>query len=68
MLAVASEEQAKAAISYLRELEHAGMSDVERQAAEAVIDLDADENRCPACLGTIPKAARMCPECGLRLG
>ena len=44
------------------------MSDVELKAADAVVDLDADQNECPACLGTIPKGARMCPECGLRLG
>lgn len=44
------------------------MDATERKAAESVIDLDADQNECPACLGTIPKAATMCPDCGLMLG
>ena len=44
------------------------MSPEEQAAADAVIDLDADENSCPACLGTIPKQAPRCPSCGLRLG
>ena len=42
-------------------------SAVERQAADAVIDLDADEFTCPACGASFAKAPR-CPECGLRLG
>ena len=53
---------------YMQDLERAKMSDVELRAADAVIDLEADQNECPACLGTIPKNARMCPECGLMLG
>ncbi len=44
------------------------MTPEERAAAEAVIDLDAEENACPACGGRIPGEARMCPECGLVLG
>lgn len=50
------------------EAERAGMSQVERDAADCVIDLDANEATCPACSGTIPKGAVMCPECGLRIG
>ena len=48
--------------------ERRGMSPEEQAAADAVIDLDADENACPACGGTIPRQARMCPDCGLVLG
>jgi predicted amidophosphoribosyltransferase len=44
------------------------MSEVEMAAADAVIDLEAENAACPACLGNIPQGSRMCPECGLRLG
>jgi predicted amidophosphoribosyltransferase len=48
--------------------ERARMGPEELAAADAVIDLDADESTCPACTGTIPRGAARCPECGLRLG
>lgn len=48
--------------------ERAGMSQVELDAADCVIDLDADQATCPACTGTIPKGSVMCPDCGLRIG
>ncbi len=44
------------------------MSAEERAAADATIDLDAEESGCPACGGTIPQGARQCPECGLVFG
>ncbi len=44
------------------------MSEAERIAADAVIDLDADENTCPACMTKIPGGAKRCKGCGLRLG
>ena len=44
------------------------MSEAEMAAAEAVIDLDADSNSCPACLDSIPKGSTQCPGCGLRIG
>jgi len=52
----------------MRTAERAGMSAEELAAADAVIDLEADENACPACGGTIPRDVRMCPECGLMIG
>ncbi len=44
------------------------MTEEERAAAEAVVDLDAAENTCPACGFTVPGGAERCPDCGLRLG
>jgi len=55
-------------VQALRAHERRGMSPEEVAAADAVIDLEANENACPACGGTIPGQARMCPECGLVLG
>ena len=67
MLAVAS-HQAEAAVIHLREAELRGLSPEERAAAEAVFDLDAAENACPACSATVPGGSERCPDCGLRLG
>ncbi|MEM6930993.1 MAG: hypothetical protein AAF602_28920 [Myxococcota bacterium] len=39
-----------------------------RAAAEHVVDLEAESSACPACGGSIPRGARRCPECLLRLG
>ncbi|MEZ5973285.1 MAG: hypothetical protein R3F33_03410 [Planctomycetota bacterium] len=44
------------------------MAPEELAAAQAVIDLDAEQNSCPACLGPIPGGATRCPGCGLRFG
>lgn len=52
----------------LRAHERAGMSETERAAADAVIDLDADENECPACGESIPRGSRRCPGCRLAFG
>jgi predicted amidophosphoribosyltransferase len=41
-------------------------SEEERAASARVVDHDADELTCPACLATFAKAPR-CPECGLNL-
>lgn len=43
------------------------MGEEERRAADASIDLEADTNSCPACLGQIPRGQGRCPDCGLRL-
>ena len=67
MLAVASED-AETAAEMLKQRELEGMSEVELTAAEAVIDLDADSNACPACMDPIPKGSSRCPGCGLRIG
>ena len=39
-----------------------------RRAAEASIDLDAEENACPACGEPFTVLPPKCPGCGLRLG
>ena len=39
-----------------------------RRAAEASIDIDAEENHCPACGEAFAKLPARCPGCGLRLG
>ena len=67
MLAVVS-EQAMDAARALQEHAYEQMDEVERQASEVTIDLDADESTCPACMGTIPKGSSLCPSCGLRIG
>jgi len=38
------------------------------RAAQIVIDPDAAETTCPACLTTFRTGPRDCPDCGLRLG
>lgn len=36
---------------------------------DAVVDLDAEETQCPACLTTFStKGVTRCPECGLNFG
>ena len=51
-----------------------GLSEAERTAASLVVDFDAEETTCPACLSTFaPKAEDgaerdRCPDCGLFLG
>ena len=66
-LAVAGPDAERAA-QHLAEQERARMSPEERDAADSIIDLDAEQNACPACGGTIPQARQRCPECGLRIG
>lgn len=43
------------------------MTERERASADAVIDLDAEENACPACLEPFAALPERCPSCGLRL-
>ena len=38
------------------------------EAAQHVIDLDAESSTCPACMAEIPRGANRCPDCLLRLG
>jgi len=42
------------------------MDEDSKRAAQHVIDLDASENSCPACLEPMPGGASRCPSCGLR--
>lgn len=39
-----------------------------RAAAAIVVDHEAEENTCPACLTRFAGAASVCPDCGLFLG
>ena len=39
-----------------------------RAAAEIVIDPDAAETTCPACLTKFPTGPTECPDCGLCIG
>lgn len=44
------------------------LTEAELKAADIVIDHDADEIQCPACLGTFATGPKECPDCGLFLG
>lgn len=44
-----------------------GLDPEARRSAEAVIDLDADENTCPACGELFERVPASCPSCGLKL-
>jgi hypothetical protein len=44
----------------------AGLSPEERRAVETTIDLDREDNQCPACLGPLRGLPERCPGCGLR--
>jgi rubrerythrin len=44
------------------------LDDEGRRAAVATVDLDSDENQCPACGDTLTSIPGECPGCGLRLG
>jgi hypothetical protein len=46
----------------------AGLSPEEAAAAELVVDLDAEETTCPACLTAFRPDVLSCPGCGLRFG
>ncbi|GEM_PF-1534961 len=67
MLAVASED-VPAAMGALRARADAELDDAGRRATSTVIDLEAEQNTCPGCFGTLPQGATRCPECGLRFG
>jgi hypothetical protein len=66
VLAVAGEHLAAAGNalneSFLGELDPEA-----RRSAEATIDLDAEENACPACAEPIRGHPARCPGCGLRI-
>ena len=67
MLAVAG-EHAHAAAKLIDEEFLDGLDPEARQAAGAIIDLDADENACPACGGKLASIPGRCPDCGLNIG
>ncbi len=45
-----------------------GLDEDARRAATTTIDLDAEENQCPACGDTWSSVPTRCPGCGLRIG
>ena len=46
-----------------------GLSEEEARAAEMVVDFDAEETTCPACMTTFKTTGTTrCPECGLNFG
>jgi tRNA(Ile2) C34 agmatinyltransferase TiaS len=45
------------------------MNEIEKRAAQSVVDLDADETVCPACETRFETdSVSRCPECGLNFG
>lgn len=46
----------------------AGLSEEEAATTELVVDFDAEETTCPACLTTFRPEVFTCPGCGLRFG
>lgn len=45
-----------------------GLTPEQAAATDLVVDFDAEETTCPACLTTFKPDAPMCPGCGLRFG
>ena len=45
-----------------------GLTPVELASAEMVVDFDAEETTCPACLSPFAPTVLECPSCGLRFG
>ena len=52
----------------LSEFHNNGLTPAQRAAADLVVDFDAEETTCPACMTTFRPDAPMCPGCGLRFG
>jgi hypothetical protein len=71
MLAVASSE-VENSLKVFAEDWHSGLDAAQRMAAEAsasiVIDPDAAETTCPACMTTFATGPEFCPDCGLCVG
>ncbi|MFN2427594.1 MAG: hypothetical protein ABR587_14225 [Candidatus Binatia bacterium] len=69
---VVARENAEAALSVFNSDWRRGMSDEQVAAHEAasrvVIDPDAAETTCPACLTTFATGPAECPDCGLAIG
>ena len=68
MLAIADLDRARAV---LQSFHDQGLTEEEKQAADIVMDFNAAEVTCPACLTTFanhpPIGPERCPECGLNL-
>jgi hypothetical protein len=66
-LAVASQDAA-AGIAVVEEQWAEGVSPEALAAASSVVDLDAEQTACPACMEPMPGGSSRCPGCGLRFG
>ena len=66
-LAVASLD-AQRATGLLDASWHAHLEEGQRVAAAIVLDFDAPEMTCPACLTTFATGPESCPDCGLFIG
>ena len=66
-LAVASEDVPQAAAA-LDANWRSQLTEEEQRAADIVLDFEAEEMTCPACLTTFATGPSECPECGLFLG
>ncbi len=66
-LAVASTDMKASAIA-IDEQWSQQLTAEEKAATEMVIDLDAEEATCPACMTAFAPGVTHCPECGLRVG
>jgi len=66
-LAVASRDLQSARL-VLEERWARDLTPVARASAELVVDLEAAETTCPACLASFAPSAPRCPSCGLRFG
>ena len=70
LLAVAASQIERAKV-VLQEFHDTGLTNAERAAADLVVDFEAEETTCPACLTTFSTAGAgdgRCPDCGLFLG
>ena len=66
-LAVAGDEVARVQ-DILDRRWRASLEGGQEVAADIVLDFDAAEMTCPACLTTFPTGPKECPECGLFIG
>jgi hypothetical protein len=68
LLLVTLPENLDAARSALEAHWNDDLDDDAKAAVSTVVDLDAAEATCPACMNTFPTDATRCPECGLNFG
>ena len=70
MLAVASTKLERAR-AVLQDYHDQGLTEEQKRVADIVLDFDAEEMTCPACLTTFPSGPppgpSRCPDCGLNL-
>jgi hypothetical protein len=66
-LLVAPAEMAEPAKAALTAWLDRDLDEDQRKSAHAVVDRNAEESHCPACMTPIPASAGRCPECDLNL-